>query len=74
MHRLLGDAQQRGDLLPAPATLAGAAHLQLLDGLQQRPQGGDPASGSSLAVCVTTSAVSITSSRYLDGHVGVNFS
>jgi hypothetical protein len=43
MHRLLGDAEQRGDLLPAPATLAGATHLQLLDGLEQRPQRGDAA-------------------------------
>jgi hypothetical protein len=42
VHRLLRDAEERRDLLPAPAELARAEHLQLLDRLQQRAQRSDP--------------------------------
>src|SRR6266508_101806 len=43
MCRLLRDAEQGRDLLPAPAKFARAAYLQLLDRVQQRAQGSDPA-------------------------------
>src|SRR5437660_170970 len=35
MHGLLRDAEQSGDLLPAPAELARPLHLQLLDRLER---------------------------------------
>lgn len=36
VHSLLGNAKHRGDLLPAPTSLARRPHLQFLDCLQQR--------------------------------------
>src|SRR6185437_3866186 len=38
VDRLLRDAEQRRDLLPAPPELSRAANLQLLDRLEQRAQ------------------------------------
>jgi len=41
VHRLPGDAETLGDLLPRPALIAGVLHLEGLEALDEDPQGTD---------------------------------
>ena len=59
VHRLPGDAEPLGDLLPRPALIAGVLHLEGLQALDEDPQGSDglqthrgvPAAGGRCDLC-----------------------